>query len=315
MIPLVKKIKHYFNQQPLPAVTFQFTSRYVSGIRVHQKERDIKQSFIYSLDNGVISPSFSQKNIQNRGELERQLKSGLKKLGTDESKAGFLLPEMSQKTFVFSFETLPSASQERDLLVRFRIKKQIPMVPDDVRILMKSFFTGKEYRVLVTAARASIIKEYEDLLSQLGVKIRIVGIPSLALTDLFDFEKNKDILVVNIESDSLSMISILDSKIAIYRQKQILMESTNGKNSFSNIQNIVQEIEKTVQFLEDKEKRRIKSIWIRSGNPNESGELFSELTENLDIELKDIASIIPFKLSTSEKKMLSPLIGHAYEHV
>lgn len=315
MIPLVQKIKHYFNQQPLPAMTFQFTSRYVSGIRVPQKERDIKQSFIYTLDKGIISPSFSQKNIQIRGELEKQLKSGLKKLGTDESKAGFLLPEMSQKTFVFSFESLPSALQERDQLVRFRIKKQMPMVPDDAKIIMKSFFTGKEYRVLATVARASIIKEYEDLLGQLGVKIRNVGIPSLALTDLFDFEKNKDILVVNIESDSLSLVSILDSKIALYRQKQILLESTNGRNSLSNIKNIVQEIEKTIQFLEDKEKHSIKSIWIRSSNPDDSGELFSELTGNLDIELKDIASIIPFKLSTSEKIILSPLIGQAYEHV
>ena len=315
MISLGRKIKHYFKQQPLPAMTFQFTSRYLSGIRVLQKERDIKQSFIYSLDKGIISPSFSQKNILIRGELEKQLKSGLKKLGTDESKAGFLLPEMSQKTFVFSFESLPAASQERDQLVRFRVKKQMPMIPDDARIIMKSFFTGKEYRVLVTIARASIIKEYEDLFSQLGVKIRIVGIPSLALADLFDFEKNKDILVINIEHDSLSLVSILDSKIALYRQKQILLESTNGRDSLSSIKNIVQEIEKTVQFLEDKEKRSIKSIWVRSGNPDASEELFLELAGNLDFELKDIASIIAFKLSASEKKMLSPLIGQAYEHV
>ena len=137
----------------------------------------------------------------------------------------------------------------------------------------------------------------------------------MALTDLFDFEKNKDILVVNIEADSLSMVSILDSKIALYRQKQILLESTNGRDSDSVIKNIVQEIEKTVQFLEDKEKRSIKSIWVRSGTLDEPGELFSNLNENLDIELKDIASIIPFKLPISEKKMLSPLIGHTYEHV
>lgn len=315
MIHLGRKIKHYFIQQPLPAMTFQFTSRYISGIRVLQKERDIKHSFIYSLDKDVILPSFSQKNIQIRGELEKQLKSGLKKLGTDESKAGFLLPEMSQKTFVFSFESLPTATQERDQLVRFRVKKQMPMIPDDARIIIKSFFTGKEYRVLVTIARTSIIQEYEDLFSQLGVKIRNVGIPSLALTDLFDFEKNKDILVVNIEYDSMSLVSILDSKVALYRQKQILLESTNGRNSLSNIKNIVQEIEKTVQFLEDKEKRSIKSIWIRSGNLDDSGELFLELAGNLDFELKDIASIIAFKLSTSEKKMLSPLIGQAYERV
>jgi CO dehydrogenase/acetyl-CoA synthase alpha subunit len=71
----------------------------------------------------------------------------------------------------------------------------------------------------------------------------------------------------------------------------------------------VQEIEKTVQFVEDKEKRSIKTVWIRSGNLDDSGDLFLELSGNLEFELKDIASIIAFKLSSSEKKLLSPLIG------
>jgi len=290
-------------------MAFQFTSRYISGIRVLKKERDIKQNFIISLEKGIISPSFSQKNIQLREELERKLKSGLKKLGKDESRAGFLLPELSQKTFVFSFESLPSALQEREQLFRFRVKKQMPMIPDDARIVSKPFYTGKEYRVLVTVARASIIKEYEDLFNQLGLKIRNVGIPSLVLTDLLDREKEKDIMVVNAEEGSLSLICVLDSNIALYRQKQILLESTNSRDSSSSIKNIVQEIEKTVQFVEDKEKRNIKNIWIRSADLDDSDKLLFELAGSLDFELKDIASIIEFKLSSPEKKLLSPLIG------
>ena len=293
-------------------MAFQFTSRYISGIRVLKKERDIKQNFIISLEKGIISPSFSQKNIQLREELERKLKSGLKKLGKDESRAGFLLPELSQKTFVFSFESLPSALQEREQLFRFRVKKQMPMIPDDARIVSKPFYTGKEYRVLVTVARASIIKEYEDLFNQLGLKIRNVGIPSLVLTDLLDREKEKDIMVVNAEEGSLSLICVLDSNIALYRQKQILLESTNSRDSSSSIKNIVQEIEKTVQFVEDKEKRNIKNIWIRSADLDDSDKLLFELAGSLDFELKDIASIIEFKLSSPEKKLLSPLIGQCF---
>lgn len=309
MISLGQNIKQYFQQQPLPAMTFQFASRYISGVRVLQKERDIKQSFIISLDKGTIIPSFSQKNIQMREELERKLKSGLKKLGGDETKVGLLLPEMSQKTFVFSFESLPSASHERDRLVRFRIKKQMPIIPDDARIALKPFFTGKEYRVLATVARVSIIKEYEDLFNQLGIKIRNVGIPSLVLTDLFNREKDRDIMIVNIEEDSLSLVSVLDSYITFYRQKKILLDSSNGKNFRSDIKNIVQEIEKTIQFVEEKEKRRIKSIWIRSAELNDSSELFLELAGSLEFELKDISSMIAYKLSSLDKKMLSPLIG------
>jgi hypothetical protein len=309
MKSLGQDIRHYFQQQPLPAMTFQFASRYISGIRVFQKERIIKQSFITALEKGVLLPSFSQKNIKNLEELKQRLKKGLTKLGMNETKVGFLLPEMSQKTFIFFFESLPPVLQEREQLIRFRIKKQMPMIPDDARIVIKPFFTGKEYRVLATVARASIIKEYEDLFDKLGVKIRNVGIPSLVLTDLFDREKDRDIMVVNVEEDSLSLISILDSHIAFYRQKQILLDPSSGGNFRSDIKNIVQEIEKTVQFVEDKEKRSIKCIWIRSAGPYDTGELISELTRSLEFEFKDITSIISFKLSSLDKKMLSPLIG------
>ncbi|MBN2245807.1 MAG: hypothetical protein JW755_08170 [Candidatus Aminicenantes bacterium] len=309
MISLRQDIRHYFKQQPLPAMTFQFTSRYISGIRVLHKERVIKQSFITDLEKGMLLPSFSQRNIKDLDKIKQRLKSGLTKLGMNETKIGFLLPEMSQKTFIFSFESLPSVSQEREQLIRFRVKKQMPMIPDDARLVLKPFFTGKEYRVLASVARASIIKEYEDLFNQLGVTITNVGIPSLVLADLFDREKDRDIMVVNIEEDSLSLISILDSYIAFYRQKQILLDPSDGKSFRSDIKNIVQEIEKTVQFVEDKEKQSIKSIYIRSVGPYDDVELFSELAGSLELELKGIESIIAFKLPSSDKKVLSPLIG------
>lgn len=302
------RIKNYFSRQPLPHAAFQVTSSYISGIRVSSKNGRITNHFILPLEKGVIRPSFERKNIKNPEWLEKNLKQKLGGLHIHDHKVACLLPELSIKAFVFSFGSLPSSRQEREQIIRFRIKKQIPLLPEDARFSFDVQKSKSKVKIFVAVARASIIREYEEFFSRFNLKIRTIGIPTLGLHSLLSAGKEKDFILINIEEDSLCLLAIIDSDIVLYRMKPILVSPQFSLSDDQRVENIVKEVENTVHFIEDKEEKKIQSSWVRLGVLDESGVL-ARLQKNLSFPVTGIDSCLTGELSLREKKILSPLVG------
>ncbi len=306
---LSDKINNFFTQQPLPLTAFQFSSRYVSGIHLSSKDRNVKSHFIFPIEEGVIEPSFHKKNIRNAALLEKRIKEGIARLNFSDHKIVVLVPELSQRVFIFSFDSFPTSLSEREQLIRFRAKKQMPLLPKDSRISFDLISFNGKLKVVATIASASIVQEYEDFFSRLRYKVKVIGIPSLSLLNLLDWQKEKDFVLVDVENEAFSLIAVGDSEISIYRQKPMSAEFADSEGLEQNAENIVQEVMNTVNFIEDKEKRKIASFWMRIGVMNFNEEIFSKLEARLAFPLKKIESALPLKLSMMEKKMLSPLLG------
>jgi len=163
-------------------------------------------------------------------------------------------------------------------------------------------------KIFVAVARALIIQEYEELFSRFNLKIRTVGVPILGLYSLLKTEKEKDLLLINIEEDSLCLTAIIDSEIALYRMKPILSLGQDERSEDRRVENIVKEVENTVNFVEDKEKRKIQSFWVRLGLLEEE-RILSRLQERSSLPVTGIESRMTAKIGLREKKILSPLIG------
>jgi len=287
---------------------FHLTSHYISGIRVSPKEGRIMNHFILPLEKGLIQPSFEKKNIKNPDLLEKKIKKELGKLHLHDHKVACLLPELSLRAFVFSFGSLPASRPEREQIIRFRIKKQLPLLPQDARFSFDIIKSNDSMKIFVAVARALIIQEYEELFSRLNLKIRTVGVPILGLYSLLKTEKEKDLLLINIEEDSLCLTAIIDSEIALYRMKPILSLGQDERSEDRRVENIVKEVENTVNFVEDKEKRKIQSFWVRLGLLEEE-RILSRLQERSSLPVTGIESRMTAKIGLREKKILSPLIG------
>ncbi len=302
------RIKDYFTKQPIPHAAFHLTSRYISGIRVSHKDGRIMNHFILPLERGMIQPSFEKKNIKNPALLEKRIKKELGKLHLHDHKVACLLPELSLRAFVFSFGSLPSSRAEREQVIRFRIKKQLPLLPQDARFSFDVIKSNDSMKIFVAVARALIIQEYEELFSKFNLKIRTVGVPILGLHSLLNTEKERDLLLINIEEDSLCLTAIIDSEIALYRMKPILSPGQDETAEVRRVENIVKEVENTVNFVEDREKRKIQSFWVRLGL-HEEGRILSQLQERSSLPVTGIESRLTAKIGLRQKKILSPLIG------
>jgi len=307
--PIWDKIKYFFSEQPLPHSALHVSSRYLSGIRVSPNDKKLKHHFVFPFPEDVILSSFHKKNIMDSTALEKIVQQGLAKLHMVDRKIVLLLPELSQKTFVLSFDSMPASPKEREQIILFRIKKQIPILPKDTRLSYSTIQSNSKKRVLATIARSAVVEEYEEVFSRLNLKVRVVGVPSLNLYNLIDSEKDKDFILVDLERDVFSLLAVTNSAISFYRQKPITLGLSDQTVSMDEWMDIVQEVENTAQFVENKEQRKIKCLWIRTGEFSSAEDILSSLKDRCQCPVKTIESSLKFNLPPEEKRLLAPLLG------
>jgi hypothetical protein len=309
MISISAKLKNFFIEHPLPHSAIHVTSNYISGIQLSVKDRKLKNHFILPVPVGIIQPSFEKANIKDSSLLLKIITEGVKKYNMYDHGLALLLPELSQRTFVFSFNALPVTSKEREQLIRFRVKKQMPLLSEDVRISYDVLQSKESKKIISSLARSTVVGDYENFFGQLQLKIKSVGLPLLGLANLVNWNKEKDFFLINIERDSFGLLAVTDSAPSLYRQKPLI--ARQDENSLlERVQNIVQEIENTVQFIQDKEKREITSIWIRFGLLESEKELLSNLESRLNLPTKNAESLLNLNLPEQDKRIIAPLIGH-----
>jgi Tfp pilus assembly PilM family ATPase len=309
MNPILDKIKYFFSEQPLPHSALHVSSRYLSGIRVSPNDRKLKHHFVLPFPEDVIVSSFHKKNIKDSAALEKIAAQGLAKLHLIDHKVVLLLPELSQKTFVFSFDSMPVSPKEREQIILFRIKKQIPILPKDTRLSYSVIKSNAKKRVLATIARSAVVEEYEEVFSRLRLKVRVVGVPSLNLYNLIDSEKDKDFILVDLERDVFSLLAITNSEISFYRQKPVTEGFSDQEESMDKWMDIVQEVENTAQFVENKEQRKIKCLWVRTGEFGSVEGILSSLEDRCQCPVKAIEMSLKSNLPLEEKRLLAPLFG------
>lgn len=308
MISTLNRLKDFFTAHPLPHSAIQVTSSYISGIHLSAKDGKLKNYFVLPVSGGIIQPSFERPNIKDSPLLQKIITEGVAKFNIYNNGVALLLPELSQRTFVFSFDAIPLASKEREQLIRFRVKKQMPLLSEDVRISYDVLKAKKNKKIISSLARSNVVSDYENFFSGLSLKIKFVGLPLLGLANLVNWNEEKDFFLVNIEKDSFGLLAVSDSEPALYRQKPLMPRQ--DENSLSErIRNIVQEIENTVQFIQDREKRKIASVWIRFGLLESEETLLSNLESRLDLPIRNMESLVNADIPKQDKKILAPLIG------
>jgi Tfp pilus assembly PilM family ATPase len=304
-----ERIIKYFTHPPPLCSALYFSSGFLSGIHVSSKEKSLKSYFFSPLESGVIEPSFTKENIKNVALLEERLKEGVGKLHLNDKKTACLIPELSLRTFVLSFDSLPSSPEERKQIIQFRIKKQMGFLPQDTRLSFHQIGSNKSTKLLVSLARSAIIQEYEDLIGRQGLKVRAVSSSLLGLYNVLNRQKEENFLLINIEKRSLSFLAVISSEITLYRQKPLALKRDDSLSTPEEVKNIINEVENTAHFIEDREKRKVESFHIRLGLPGGEEEVLSRLQEKWPFPIKRVDVAQAKNLNLREREMLSPLIG------
>ena len=302
-------LKEYFTTPLCPSAVIQFSSTYVSAIQVDVKERRVKGHLVLDLPAGMIGPHFDRPNISDGAALTGILKNGLKEFHLSGKKLACLVPEACLKIFILAFDSLPASESEREKIILWRAKKQMPVLPEDVRLSYELMTSSASLKVMAAVARTSIVKEYENLLAGLGLEVGILTVPTLSLLNLLDWERESDLLAVNIEDDSLALAAVTRAEPALYRLKMFALERGDIGDSSLRVETIFKEIENTAHFIEDREKRKVRSVWFRSGLKKSRLNFLEILRTALPFDIHPIQVPRSFGLAQEASDFLAPLVG------
>ncbi len=308
----VGRVKRYFLEIPQPDAVFQFTARSLSAIRLNPKDRTIVGHGSLPLRPGSVLPSFDRANLEDPHYLEDRLEEAKGLLQLQEGSVALLLPELCFRVAVFASEA-PSLSQtEREKMVWWRIRKLMPLLPEDARLSFDIVAGENSEKILAAVARSSVVQEYESLLVRRRLRTEAVGPPSLNLLKLLIRSRRdaEDAIIVNVEEESVALLAIIGQDISLYRVKAFLHEGRSATPAKEKIENIVKEIENTIHFVEDREKKKIGLLLVRRGMMEEGADFDSEIKARFPFPVESTESLVPLDLSAGEKEALSPLVGH-----
>lgn len=306
------KLTHFFSAQPTPPVALQLSASFWSGLTYSAKERKVKRYSVLPLPAGIVEPHFDRPNIKDPAALSEIISEELKKLHYGGEKAACLIPESCFRIFIFSFDSLSSLESEREKLVRWRVKKQMPILPEDIRLSYQAMKLNSSVKVIGSLARTAILKEYENLLLSRGVKIGVLTAPTLSLLNLVDWQKGNDCLIANIEDDSMSLVVIINSEITLYRLKHFALDRTGSLSQAGRLGEIIKEIENTAHFIEDREKREIQSLWLHSSWGESQQILLAEMGKKLSFPVHPVDASLLVEAGPLERSVLTPLVGQIH---
>jgi len=302
------KFINFFSAPPKLLSGFSISSNYIYGVRLSAKEKSTVDSYVCDIPDGVVQPSFIEKNIIKPDVLKGEFSKAARNMRLNNKDIALIFPELSQKTFTFSFDSLPSALREREQIIRFRIKKRMPFLPEDSRISYDLFPKGSGLRALVILTRTNIIKEYEEFFLQFGFNVRKAVPPSVGLINLLDIGSEKNGLLLNIEKESFSLSLYKDAEFILYRQKRFDFETGGTGTIQEKMGDVFDEVEKTLNFTAEGLDRREMKFWIRSGM--EGYDSFIEKAEKeCECSFHKIGSNLDVNLNPEEKDRLSPVLG------
>jgi hypothetical protein len=305
----LRRIRDYFTAPVCPPTIIQVTSSYMSGIHVDVKDGRAKRHAVLELPPGLLEPHFDRKNIADAAALSGVLKEGIRELQASGKKVACLVPEACLKIFVLSFDSLPASEKEREKIIRWRAKKQMAILPEDTRLSYETVASSSSIKVLAALARTPVIREYEDLFAGLGLEVGIASAPTISLLNLVDWENEKDLLVANIEQDSLGLIAVTQSEPALYRLKTFPVEREGELRFSQKIEAAVKEIENTAHFIEDREKREVRSLWFRSGLRESQADILAGLRASFPFEVRQVQAPPSSGLGPEASAFLAPLAG------
>lgn len=306
--PLSRRLGAFFREPLYPRTGFAVTRAALAAVALAPREGRVEAHAAAALPAGLVEPSFDRANIAGPRGLEDKIREVSRRLGP----AGdilLLLPEACFKAVVLPFEDLPAAAAERERLLEFKLAKVMPMRPADARISYDILPSGGKAKAFVALAREAVVGEYESVFARAGFRVRVVSLPSLGLLHGARPGPDRVALVVDVEEDSISLIAAAGGDILLYRFKPLLLEA-GPEGARGRVEQALNEIRNTLQFIEDREGRRTDEILLR-GLPAASGDDgAAALSRDLGRPVRTLECPGRFAASDADKRLYLPLLGH-----
>ncbi len=166
---------------------------------------------------GVLVPSPVKDNVTDAGALASAI-ARLTPPGSGRSRrhAALILPDNSLRLAVLDFESIPAKEEERQSLIRFRMRKTLPFDIDEAAF---SYHVQAGNKVIVAVAPVEVIARYEAPFRAANLHTGLVTSSSLAMLDLLPLKGS--ILVAHRSPGALTVLALRDGILTLARTLEL----------------------------------------------------------------------------------------------
>jgi type IV pilus assembly protein PilM len=206
---------------------------------------------------GVLLVSPLHDNIQQPQALLDHIQALAPANGHRKRRASVILPDYCARVAVLDFDTFPSALEEQQALVRFRLKKSVPFEVDTAVVsYVEQPRSGAKVEILAAVISSDIVVQYEAPFRAAGFHPGLVTTSSLAALNLVAPDGIS--LLVKLSGRVLSVLVLQEKSVNLAR----CIEMEGGR-----LDDIESVLHPTIAYIEDELKGRPKQIWLAGFGP------------------------------------------------
>jgi type IV pilus assembly protein PilM len=165
---------------------------------------------------GVLVPSPVKDNVTDPDALAAAV-AKLTPPGSGRRRhAALILPDNSLRLAVLDFESIPAKEEERQSLIRFRMRKTLPFDIDEAAF---SYFVQAGNKVIVAVAPVEVIARYEAPFRAANLHAGLVTSSSLAMLELLPVKGS--ILVAHRSPGALTVLALRDGILTLARTLEL----------------------------------------------------------------------------------------------
>lgn len=214
---------------PVPTAAIGLASNHAcaAAVDLHGARPAITAHAVDLLPPGVLAPSLTTTNVQDRRMMVAALRKVLEGIGRPR-RVALLLPDTVAKVSLVKFEKTPAA-KDLDQLIRWQVRKAAPFPIEEAQV---SFVRGATHadgqEFLVTLARRDVIQEYEDVCQEAGAQAGLVDVATFNVVNavLATGVPRGDWLLVNVAPDSASIVILRGGDPIFFRNRAADGEGT-----------------------------------------------------------------------------------------
>ena len=252
---LTSRIQKFFAPS-LPVVACEINRRTIAIVRLDSRNPALVDRFgVTSLPEGLVSPSLIRPNIADMPEFVATLKSAFAKAEIKTTRISVALPDASGKVSLHPLDTLPANENEKQQLLRWKLKKTVPFNVDEAHVasLDHKLPNGK-HLVLTVCIHKEVLAQYEEAFQRLGIHAGYICLSSFATFELLAKVEpdlgQRSVLLLRVRPSGVSSLIVQGGRVVLFRQAGVEEEATGAVPD--GLPDLFDEIHPCVTYYQDK---------------------------------------------------------------
>jgi type IV pilus assembly protein PilM len=324
---LPQRLQKYF-QPTLPPVACEIADRNVCVVRLNAKRPpEVVRFAVEPIPPGMITPSLTRPMIESSRDFVGLVRSMFAKADLKTNKISLAIPDSCAKVTIHQFDSLPGNENEKQQLLKWKLKKTVPFNIEDSKL---SFLEQKtpdgKYIVVAVNIYVAVLAQLEAVFQSLGIQVGYVTLASFAAFEVLVRQDpevlQKSVLFLRAQPSEVSSLMVRQGSMVFFRHTEY--ESDNASEGASkpssprenSFEQLYKEIHPCLMYYQDKiSNTAVEKVYVIPLHSLDSNVL-SSLSEKSKTPVLSLDPLRLFQLQASAslaslKNILCPSLGLA----